>query len=103
MLSPQRISPLTPKVLKTKPKLTPSVAAMRVLKFDSGERFDDPNAYWGGPSYGLEPGDLGYQEPPSATLPSPRQANLNPKIKCQNQTTSNVGIPTSPLSFRPLS
>ena len=33
---------------------------MRVLKFDSGERFDDPNSYWGDPSYVLEPGDLGY-------------------------------------------
>lgn len=53
---------------------------MRVLKFDSGERFDDPNSYWGDPSYVLEPGDPGYQEPPAATLPPPSQPKPKNKM-----------------------
>jgi len=36
---------------------------MRILRFDSGEHFDDPNARWGDPSYVLEPGDPGYVPP----------------------------------------
>ena len=53
---------------------------MRVLKFDSGERFDDPNSYWGDPSYVLEPGDPGYQEPAAATLPPPSQPKPKNKM-----------------------
>jgi hypothetical protein len=45
---------------------------MRVLRFDAGERWDDPNAYWGDPSYVLEPGDPGYVDPnPPAPAPFP--------------------------------
>jgi len=36
---------------------------MRVLRFDSGESWDNPNARWGNPSYVLENGDFGYQDP----------------------------------------
>jgi hypothetical protein len=31
---------------------------MRPAFYDSGLRFDDPNARWGSPGYALEPGDL---------------------------------------------
>jgi len=36
---------------------------MRVLHWDDGTTWDDPNAYWGDPSYVLEPGDPGYVPP----------------------------------------
>jgi hypothetical protein len=36
---------------------------MKIVTWDSGFRFDDPNLYWGNPSYLLEPGDPGYVDP----------------------------------------
>ncbi len=36
---------------------------MKIIKFDSGFKFDDPNSRWGDPSYQLEPGDPGYVPP----------------------------------------
>ena len=33
---------------------------MKPIFWDDGTRWDDPNAYWGSPSYRLEPGDPGY-------------------------------------------
>ncbi|MCG3150142.1 MAG: hypothetical protein PCFJNLEI_03620 [Verrucomicrobiae bacterium] len=36
---------------------------MRVIRWDDGTRWDDPNARWGDPSYLLEPGDPGYIAP----------------------------------------
>ena len=53
---------------------------MRVLRFDAGERFDDPNASWGDPSYVLEPGDIGYVDPhPSPAKSKPhRKMSNNP-------------------------
>ena len=36
---------------------------MKTITFDSGFRLDDPNSYWGNPSYQLEPGDPGYVDP----------------------------------------
>ncbi len=36
---------------------------MRVLRFDSGESWDNPNARWGNPSYVLENTDPGYVNP----------------------------------------
>src|ERR1051326_7890728 len=36
---------------------------MKIITFDSGFSFDDPNNRWGDPSYQLEPGDPGYVPP----------------------------------------
>lgn len=43
---------------------------MKIVTYDSGFRFDDPNLYWGDPAYLLEPGDPGYVPVPAAN-PSP--------------------------------
>jgi len=32
---------------------------MKTIHFDDGTHLDDPNVYWGDPSYRLEPGDPG--------------------------------------------
>ena len=36
---------------------------MRTLRWGDGTKWGDPNAYWGNPSYVLEPGDPGYVDP----------------------------------------
>ena len=38
---------------------------MKILTWDSGYRWDDPNIRWGDPSYILEPGDPGYVPNPA--------------------------------------
>jgi hypothetical protein len=45
---------------------------MKIVKFDEGFVLDDPNTYWGNPSYQLEPGDAGYvpPSPPSTQTPN---------------------------------
>lgn len=55
---------------------------MRIATFDSGLRFDDPNLYWGNPSYLLEPGDPGYVDPnpPAPTQPTPHKSMSNNEI-----------------------
>jgi hypothetical protein len=40
---------------------------LKIANWDSGVRWDDPNFYWGDPSYILEPGDPGYV-PPVSTI-----------------------------------
>lgn len=55
---------------------------MRVLRFDAGERWDDPNARWGDPSFVLEPGDPGYIDP-----------NPSPAKPKKHRTMSNNPIP----------
>src|SRR5437870_13878128 len=46
---------------------------MKILTWDSGYRYGDPNLRWGNPSYVLEPGDPGYVPPPgSAPLSTPK-------------------------------
>ncbi len=61
---------------------------MRILRFDSGERFDDINARWGDPSYVLEPGDPGYRIPP----PEPGALSHSPN---KTRTMSNNATPTN--------
>lgn len=54
---------------------------MRVLRFDAGEVWDDPNARWGDPSYVLEPGDNGYINPnPTTDNPQPTYRMNNNEI-----------------------
>ena len=36
---------------------------MKIIHYDDGTCWDDPNARWGDPSYMLEPGDPGYTPP----------------------------------------
>lgn len=55
---------------------------MRILRFDSGETWDNPNARWGDPSYVLEPGDPGYLDP-----------NPSPAKQPTYRTMSNNEIP----------
>jgi hypothetical protein len=57
---------------------------MKPLTWDSGCRWDDPNARWGDPSYLLEPGDSGYTPPPAPpdslpSVPKKRTKNTMPK------------------------
>ncbi|HEY6169693.1 MAG TPA: hypothetical protein VI454_16765 [Verrucomicrobiae bacterium] len=44
---------------------------MKIVTFDGGFHFDDPNIYWGDPAYQLEPGDPGYIPPPQPTPQTP--------------------------------
>ena len=41
---------------------------MRTIRFGDGTRFGDPNAYWGSPSYVLQPGDPGFTAPDLTSL-----------------------------------
>ncbi len=40
----------------------------RVIRWGDGTRFGDPNAYWGSPSYVLQPGDPGFVAPNLTSL-----------------------------------
>lgn len=54
---------------------------MRILRFDAGETWDNPNARWGNPSYVLENGDPGYLDPnPSPTNPPTYRTMSNNEI-----------------------
>jgi hypothetical protein len=46
---------------------------MKVIRFDSGFKWDDPNSRWGDPSYQLEPGDPGYVPPPQPPNQPPKK------------------------------
>ena len=61
---------------------------MRPILWDDGTLWDDPNAYWGDPSYVLEPGDPGYVIP---ALPA--DAISKPKLK--HNTMSSNATPTN--------
>lgn len=52
---------------------------MKILTWDSGYTYDDPNIFWGDPSYILEPGDPNYTPPPNPTpKPGKRTMKNNP-------------------------
>ncbi|MCB1078135.1 MAG: fibronectin type III domain-containing protein [Verrucomicrobiae bacterium] len=56
---------------------------MKVIRFDAGFRYDDPNARWGDPSFVLEPGDPGYvgpDPPPQPSNPKPHKSMSNNEI-----------------------
>lgn len=46
---------------------------MRIIRYDDGTRWGDPNARWGNPSYLLEPGDPGYTPPAASNQPKPKR------------------------------
>lgn len=50
---------------------------MKIVTLDGGFHFDDPNTFWGNPSYQLEPGDPGYVGP----VPSVNQTTKRKKMK----------------------
>ena len=59
--------------------------AMRTLSWDDGTLFfDDPNAYWGDPSYVLEPGDPGY------VVPAPPPGTQSASTKGKHSMSSNA-------------
>jgi hypothetical protein len=61
---------------------------MKVIRFDAGFRFDDPNSFWGDPSYQLEPGDPGYiNTAPAAGASQPRKGT-----KTMNETPENQKV-----------
>ncbi len=64
---------------------------MRVIRFDEGFRFDDPNSFWGDPSYQLEPGDPGYINTglePGATQPKTNHTTMS----ASNETPRNLKV-----------
>ena len=63
---------------------------MRILRFDSGETFNNPNSRWGNPSHVLEFGDPGYVDP------NPSPATRKPKTY---HTMSNNEIPDAERSL----
>ena len=61
---------------------------MKVIRFDQGFKFDDPNNFWGEPSYQLEPGDPGYVNTSPATgAPTTKKGS-----KSMNETPKNLKI-----------
>ncbi|MBL9153524.1 MAG: fibronectin type III domain-containing protein [Verrucomicrobiales bacterium] len=62
---------------------------MRILRWDDGTKWDDPNAYWGSPSYVLEPGDPGYQPPPDDPSETPSNKPKKHTIMSSNATPTN--------------
>jgi len=69
---------------------------MRTIRLDAGFRLDDPNSYWGNPSFQLEPGDPGYV-PPSPTYPKHKK---NPHMAHQPYLPKDdEGIKTLLMTF----
>jgi hypothetical protein len=50
---------------------------MKVMRFDSGFRYDDINSRWGDPSFVLEPGDPGYVDPNPPSQPQHLKPHKN--------------------------
>jgi hypothetical protein len=63
---------------------------MRVIRFDEGFFWDDPNSYWGDPSYQLKPGDPGYVNTAPAT--GGDQPRITRKTMSTNETPRNQKI-----------
>ncbi len=66
---------------------------MRTVHYDDGTRYDDPNFYWGDPSFVLEPGDVGYIAPAPISVPH--------KLKHKNKHTKAMDfIPQSYFNLK---
>ena len=64
---------------------------MRTVHYDDGTRWDDPNFYWGDPSYVLEPGDPGYIAPPPISVPhKPKHKKHTMKLDYIPQSYGNL-------------
>lgn len=59
---------------------------MKVIRFDSGFRYDDPNSRWGNPSVQLEPGDPGYVAPQTGQPPRFMNQSSTRKFRCKLST-----------------
>ena len=64
---------------------------MKIATFDSGILWDDPNFYWGDPSYLLEPGDPGYTPPLPPTPTKPKKPKKTRKYMASNPTPDPIG------------
>ena len=64
---------------------------MKTIRFDEGFVFDDPNSFFGDPSYQLEPGDPGYVP----TVSSPVVSAPSTRSKAMNETPQSL----KPLLF----
>ena len=64
---------------------------MKFVTWDMpGIHYDDPNLYWGNPSYLLEPGEPGYvADPTSASFP--KSSKSKRKYKMANPTPTSIG------------
>jgi len=61
---------------------------MKIITFDSGFKLDDPNNFWGDPSYQLEAGDPGFVDPfPSVNKTKKKAKNM----KHNNYYPSRIG------------
>lgn len=69
---------------------------MRVIRFDSGFKFDDPNNFWGDPGYQLQEGDPGWTPPPGYKPKKKKPFRRAPRTTPpQNQPTiTNTTMPT---------
>lgn len=67
---------------------------MRPIFFDDGTRYDDPNAFFGNPSYVLEPGDAGYVIPPPVAGAFSTSKKTN-KTMSSNATPTNQNVLTA--------
>ena len=66
---------------------------MRAISYMDGVHYADPNAYWGNPSYLLEPGDAGYvADVRSASFPST-------KTKLRNKMPKSDYVKQAMLAF----
>lgn len=62
---------------------------VRPMYWGDGTKYGDPNAYWGSPSYVLEPGDPGYVPVPPDSPPPATHKTRNMK---NNPTPKNLGV-----------
>lgn len=69
---------------------------MRIIHYDEGYSWDDPNIRFADPSYILEPGDEGYTPPAGAPKP-PRKRRTIPLSS--QQTTINNNTTMNPYPF----
>ncbi len=67
---------------------------MRTVYFDSGFHADDPNIYWGEPSYQLQPGDPGY-----VPYPTPLPANPSNKKSTRKNMVKDDRIKKKDAEF----
>lgn len=73
---------------------------MKVIRFDSGFRFDDKNSRWGDPSYQLEPGDPGYVPDEGAVFTQTSKKKKNTMPKSDYVQASDTAFSAQLLQFK---